>query len=100
MRSMTVDPHGLLWLDNPLLAVGLLSLIWVVVATLHAEPWARRGNDEGGLDTDQAAIGVDSSPAYQSGRVSPLARRPHQATVRQSDKARRHQAYRVSTARR
>jgi hypothetical protein len=39
---MSVDARGGLWLDNPLLVLGLLSLLWVVVATLHAEPWLRR----------------------------------------------------------
>lgn len=36
---MNVDARGGLWLDNPLLVLGVLSLIWVLVATLHDEPW-------------------------------------------------------------
>jgi hypothetical protein len=98
MRSMNVDPHGLVWLDNPLLVLGLLSLIWVVVATLHAEPWARADHDDGGPGT--ATPRTDAPPVYHIERVSPLARRPHQPTARRAEKARRLQAYRVTTARR
>jgi uncharacterized membrane-anchored protein len=31
--------RGGLWIDNPLLVLGLLSLLWVVVAYLHT--WRR-----------------------------------------------------------
>src|SRR5579864_5687947 len=27
----------MLWIDNPLVAVGLLSLLWVVLAVLHSD---------------------------------------------------------------
>src|SRR5260370_39677218 len=37
---MTVDARGVLWLDNPLLVLGLLSLLWVLIASLHCEPWS------------------------------------------------------------
>src|SRR3982074_2861373 len=36
---MTVDARGVLWLDNPLLVLGLLSLLWVLIASFHCEPW-------------------------------------------------------------
>src|ERR1700730_12115031 len=38
---MTVDARGGLWLDNPLLVLGLLSLLWVLIASLHTDPWLR-----------------------------------------------------------
>src|SRR6266550_7093454 len=38
---MTVDARGVLWLDNPLLVLGLLSLLWVLIASLHTDPWLR-----------------------------------------------------------
>jgi hypothetical protein len=43
---MTLDARGVLWLDNPLLVFGLLSLLWVLLASLHAEPW--RHIEQGG----------------------------------------------------
>jgi hypothetical protein len=39
---MSVDAYGGVWLDNPLLVLGLVSLLWVVIAALHDEPWRRR----------------------------------------------------------
>lgn len=37
---MLTDAYGGLWIDNPLLAFGLLSLVWVLLAYLH--PFASR----------------------------------------------------------
>jgi hypothetical protein len=47
MRSMIIDAHGRLWLDNPLLVLGILSLLWVLIACLHTEPQSvdRRRNE-------------------------------------------------------
>src|SRR5713101_8313098 len=42
---MTVDARGGLWLDNPLLVLGLLSLLWVLIASLHCDPWLRWHGD-------------------------------------------------------
>ena len=48
---MRTDALGGLWLDDPLLAFGLLSLIWILFAYLHPfarpvtrarRPWAAR----------------------------------------------------------
>src|SRR5207244_5481245 len=38
---MTVDARGVLWIDDPLLVLGLLSLLWVLIASLHGDPWLR-----------------------------------------------------------
>src|SRR5712692_1850453 len=42
---MTVDARGVLWIDNPLLVLGLLSLLWVLIASLHSDPWLRWHGD-------------------------------------------------------
>ena len=33
---MSIDARGRLWLDNPLLVLGLLSVLWVLIACLHS----------------------------------------------------------------
>src|SRR5207302_10118107 len=37
---MLTDVRGRLWIDDPLLVFGLLSLLWVLVAYLHTAPWS------------------------------------------------------------
>src|SRR5204862_6777201 len=37
---MLTDMRGRLWIDDPLLIFGLLSLLWVLVAYLHTDPWS------------------------------------------------------------
>ena len=78
MRSMTVDARGGLWLDNPLLVLGLLSLIWVVVATLHSEPWLRRASPEPAGETPlrapQATLSSESTTVTMVRRVLPVRR--------------------------
>ncbi|MGI9145464.1 MAG: hypothetical protein ACR2IK_02775, partial [Chloroflexota bacterium] len=35
---MIIDARGGLWFDNPLLVLGLLSVLWVLIAWLHTDP--------------------------------------------------------------
>src|SRR5207237_1245690 len=44
---MSTDARGGLWIDNPLLVLSLLSLFWVLLASLHGEPWSGRHGHPG-----------------------------------------------------
>src|SRR5438445_13759668 len=85
---MTVDARGVLWIDNPLLVLGLLSLLWVLIASLHTDPWLRWHSHVGQLGQRLLNrlrwIGVILERASQVGVVGPHIKLPMAGQVEQN----------------